>query len=162
MPPGSIPAYAGDPAYGTLSHCHIAVYPRLRGGSRLGYMFGTAQRGLSPPTRGIRRLSDFVSNLPRSIPAYAGDPRPVSLDYRNLRVYPRLRGGSSRFIDARSTAPGLSPPTRGIQRLRQSPKRVRRSIPAYAGDPRASLGWQRLCAVYPRLRGGSSLSPRMR
>ncbi len=49
----SIPAYAGDPGLAALPRGFRAVYPRLRGGSRIiGQVVGSVP-GLSPPTRGI-------------------------------------------------------------------------------------------------------------
>ena len=54
-------------------------------------------------------------------------------------------------------AGGLSPPTRGILRKAAIIAPLRRSIPAYAGDPcRRRMRWIEW-EVYPRLRGGSTL-----
>ena len=50
--------------------------------------------GLSPPTRGIRSLWMWEAMPVRSIPAYAGDPVFPRLRQSQLKVYPRLRGGS--------------------------------------------------------------------
>ena len=91
----------------------------------------------------------------RSIPAYAGDPHPLPSQSLVRRVYPRLRGGSSRTRLPASNQWGLSPPTRGIRACAVLASIWGRSIPAYAGDP-AWIG----CpipphTVYPRLRGGS-------
>ena len=72
-----------------------------------------------------------------------------------MAVYPRLRGGSLPSMALALPIPGLSPPTRGIPRTRALWRGCRRSIPAYAGDPRASVLSYQLLKVYPRLRGGS-------
>ena len=133
----SIPAYAGDPGLGYERTTIGQVYPRLRGGSCGSLANRIAGRGLSPPTRGIRpSIAGCLSHL-RSIPAYAGDPITRSKPYSRTAVYPRLRGGSGIKVAVVIPHEGLSPPTRGIPSrlfLRHSPLR---SIPAYAGDPRA-------------------------
>ncbi len=76
VPPRSIPAYAGDPWRGCAAGGKRGVYPRLRGGSGHGLYAVRYGLGLSPPTRGIppKIVLDGIAN--RSIPAYAGDPRP--------------------------------------------------------------------------------------
>ena len=70
-----------------------------------------------------------------SIPAYAGDPDAPEMPPVHLRVYPRLRGGSSNYPPALDLNYGLSPPTRGILPGAGWFYPQRRSIPAYAGDP---------------------------
>ena len=52
--PGSIPAYAGDPAASKCPTQLGRVYPRLRGGSDAKTIQRRDEAGLSPPTRGIR------------------------------------------------------------------------------------------------------------
>ena len=54
---------------------------------------------------------------------------------------------------------GLSPPTRGIPYYHPVESKLRRSIPAYAGDPRSYTGVGERGQVYPRLRGGSAHMP---
>ncbi len=49
----SIPAYAGDPTTHVHHEHHNEVYPRLRGGSIVGWSSPSIVMGLSPPTRGI-------------------------------------------------------------------------------------------------------------
>ena len=71
----SIPAYAGDPCAQNRLREVIVVYPRLRGGSTGGNVFGPFIPGLSPPTRGIPLRRQRLAHGQRSIPAYAGDPR---------------------------------------------------------------------------------------
>ena len=117
------------------------------------------ERGLSPPTRGIQPEFLYTRADFRSIPAYAGDPVLCWSIPPNLAVYPRLRGGSPMRRKRLSARPGLSPPTRGIQRRAYACACLNRSIPAYAGDPGRTCNALRASAVYPRLRGGS---PHMR
>ena len=93
---------------------NLLVYPRLRGGSMQRPALYIYQRGLSPPTRGIRSAAQFVHAAQRSIPAYAGDPRAVHAPCVQFKVYPRLRGGSDNQDLGDDETGGLSPPTRGI------------------------------------------------
>ncbi len=95
----------------------------------------------------------------RSIPAYAGDPFQTGVDELTAKVYPRLRGGSCWATAGWRYSLGLSPPTRGIQYEFHHHHHPRRSIPAYAGDPRSSFTTAPARRVYPRLRGGSCRSP---
>ena len=131
----SIPAYAGDPHLPHHAKAGYAVYPRLRGGSHLRARSRRAAHGLSPPTRGIRPLTRRHPLPLRSIPAYAGDPHGGSIGLSNLKVYPRLRGGSGAMRPEPSRISGLSPPTRGILMIFILATLFGRSIPAYAGDP---------------------------
>ena len=151
----SIPAYAGDPYSLTVNGRGIAVYPRLRGGSLTHNLRQSRKRGLSPPTRGIRRFPCLDNAPKRSIPAYAGDPIPNREAITLLTVYPRLRGGSGCGCGSQRSRGGLSPPTRGIRLLLWGQTMPTRSIPAYAGDPGCRLYPRDNHTVYPRLRGGS-------
>ena len=74
---------------------------------------------------------------------------------RPSAVYPRLRGGSLTMYAPPSQSGGLSPPTRGIQKPVGNERGVKRSIPAYAGDPWRARPKRIYQRVYPRLRGGS-------
>ena len=133
----SIPAYAGDPAGLFFLNLPSSVYPRLRGGSETSTSHRLTLRGLSPPTRGIHSHLILPLHEDRSIPAYAGDPRRSSAERFEVGVYPRLRGGSPCSGLMRSRLAGLSPPTRGIRMSSLALDACDRSIPAYAGDPRA-------------------------
>ena len=88
-------------------------------------------------------------------------------------VYPRECGGTSLGRQGSSPCPGLSPRVRGNQvRWTLSPS-LKRSIPASAGEPRASCHQRTTRTVYPRECGGTvddvdldmgieGLSPRVR
>ena len=108
-----------------------------------------------------------------SIPACAGEPE-VSRRIRcQRRVYPRVCGGTAPWKMARPTRWGLSPRVRGNQRLGAEAGRLRRSIPACAGEPGQAAPDGRCNRVYPRVCGGTAgglpktergpgLSPRVR
>ena len=95
----------------------------------------------------------------RSIPAHAGEPVVGLIVSDGIEVYPRPRGGTSRFGRATGGTTGLSPPTRGnLFGFRQRCERLR-SIPAHAGEPTATRPPKSPSGVYPRPRGGTQVAP---
>ena len=96
----------------------------------------------------------------RSIPAHAGEPPARRLTTPAAPVYPRPRGGTGGSCVWRTTASGLSPPTRG-NRGREFCRRIGRgSIPAHAGEPESPAQVSRKGRVYPRPRGGTVVERR--
>ena len=90
-----------------------------------------------------------------------------------MKVYPRGCGGTQRKLATLQLVEGLSPRVRGNQVRRRSSPPSRRSIPAGAGEPRASAARNVKSQVYPRGCGGTmalraypptthGLSPRVR
>ena len=93
-----------------------------------------------------------------SIPAHAGEPRSSTAPRGRAWVYPRPRGGADLVAVAGLLQGGLSPPTRGSQRLERAVRAVRGSIPAHAGEPLVLMVEQayllRFCVEpLPRIRG---------
>ena len=152
----SIPAHAGEP----LSRRRLAppagVYPRPRGGTGYRYAGTMCSVGLSPPTRGNPDGMAATLRPSRSIPAHAGEPTRTAPPARNSGVYPRPRGGTPGRGLRRGRCYGLSPPTRGNRLPRALLGICRRSIPAHAGEPRASARDRSAPWVYPRPRGGTA------
>ena len=70
----SIPAHAGEPGGEFLVYEQRQVYPRPRGGTNSPRVLRLIETGLSPPTRGNRELASQFAQVPRSIPAHAGEP----------------------------------------------------------------------------------------
>ena len=70
----SIPAHAGEPRSAPRRARPAEVYPRPRGGTRLGQVNRQLWQGLSPPTRGNRRRARLQCRYQWSIPAHAGEP----------------------------------------------------------------------------------------
>ena len=132
---GSIPAYAGDPNRAAALLRPVKVYPRLRGGSKPRIAVQHNRGGLSPPTRGILYPNSVTGGKPRSIPAYAGDPRSHLGLSIILPVYPRLRGGSYLGNSRSIVSSGLSPPTRGIPPNPVKPNKVKGLSPPTRGIP---------------------------
>ena len=135
------------------------VYPRERGGDQQGKPAPTLRTGLSPRTRGRRRRTDALGRFRGSIPANAGETGAGRRSQRDLRVYPRERGGDSPASPVSTPDWGLSPRTRGRLRVDGPERDGQGSIPANAGEtlPRHLL--RRSLRVYPRERGGDSLAP---
>ena len=152
---GSIPAYAGYPVppadFARLS----AVYPRLRGVSCNHSHLAVIICGLSPHTRGIPDARNSRAPAGGSIPAYAGDPLCLASCLSHSPVYPRIRGGSMLTTLSSAFTFGLSPHTRGIRNARSKQNSHDRPIPAYAGDPTATILRPFSTWAYPRPRGGS-------
>ena len=89
------------------------------------------------------------------------------------RVYPRVCGGTSEWLDIGSFLFGLSPRVRGNPAARRPGTRRPRSIPACAGEPGPRPAALSRWEVYPRVCGGThpfrldfwlvvGLSPRVR
>ena len=169
----SIPAYAGEPLQGCVCHLAFAVYPRVCGGT-----VGSAGEildpgGLSPRMRGNRKMQCHLPLRRRSIPAYAGEPPYAGQVNLIVTVYPRVCGGTRSCHIPSIVAVGLSPRMRGNPAMSGSMALLRRSIPAYAGEPDPILAARSVSGVYPRVCGGTvtsislqkagvGLSPRMR
>ena len=133
------------------------VYPRPRGGTQSDHRDAVFGSGLSPPTRGNLDRTTSRWDAARSIPAHAGEPRPVSDLPTTARVYPRPRGGTIGGHIPTLIQTGLSPPTRGNLRTAGAIRHSRRSIPAHAGEPRRHGFHINGGGVYPRPRGGTTL-----
>ena len=152
---GSIPAHAGEPARARQVQAFATVYPRPRGGTALRARLAFCVAGLSPPTRGNRRLRSYERQHIGSIPAHAGEPAGAGRGLPRRQVYPRPRGGTAQSVPNPLTIRGLSPPTRGNPSPASGWERGYRSIPAHAGEPSTSRHTSEDWKVYPRPRGGT-------
>ena len=135
---GSIPACAGEPTRST-TRCSDgdSLSPRVRGnllqvGVRLMRM-----KGLSPRVRGNRNRIDFFKADLGSIPACAGEPGAGQRRTAPGRVYPRVCGGTMKFIFLHTLFEWVYPRVcGGTGRAGGSENgRLTRSIPACAGEP---------------------------
>ena len=129
--------------------------------------------GLSPRVRGNHSHRLQIERAERSIPACAGEPMCGRFYLIPWTVYPRVCGGTTTHIRGRALFMGLSPRVRGNRCARVRIPTARRSIPACAGEPKASPDRRFLRGVYPRVCGGTAppdnrqltgtgLSPRVR
>ena len=111
--------------------------------------------GLSPRTRGNRLPANRRTSLFGPIPADAGEPTKGESSYRDVRAYPRGRGGTaSRGVEP-SHFGGLSPRTRGNRTRTRRPSSGSGPIPADAGEPRSTRRHLSRLWAYPRGRGGT-------
>ena len=155
---GSIPACAGEPHRRPGSEGTTGVYPRVCGGTHGAVSMRSHSAGLSPLVRGNHGRELLALALDRSIPACAGEPRPVDWPRPYSWVYPRVCGGTTTDrLDALILA-GLSPRVRGNQEQRGGRGAGRGSIPACAGEPSATRRGRHDKAVYPRVCGGTGAS----
>ena len=130
---GSIPACAGEPLRNLEPSTEYEVYPRVCGGTNVGFELGCAVQGLSPRVRGNRqgnvRVRSNRGSIPAcagepgsrrcggehtgSIPACAGEPVPQGTYQTISSVYPRVCGGTKRGDGETWYSYGLSPRVRG-------------------------------------------------
>ena len=149
------------------------VYPRVGGATSLLRDDIACINGLSPRGRGNPAAKVGGLMPDRSIPAWAGQPRPRGPPGWRPTVYPRVGGATHVAALGQLALHGLSPRGRGNRAGQPVPLVERRSIPAWAGQPR---GWPpagETGRVYPRVGGatapghrwprrGDGLSPRGR
>ena len=170
---GSIPACAGEPPRCNRPARAGRVYPRVCGGTGITWETLLDMNGLSPRVRGNRHGGQHYHLLLRSIPACAGEPPAACGNHPGTEVYPRVCGGTGTNNLLSGASLGLSPRVRGNPSRAGGSARMKRSIPACAGEP-----WRRGRdadggRVYPRVCGGTSrarsssapgrgLSPRVR
>ena len=136
---GSIPAHTGKPSGTRPSTAATGVYPRPHGEApgELPLLYRAV--GLSPPTRGSRRLHTCRRRLLGSIPAHTGKPGLTPPNGRRRRVYPRPHGEAGGGMRAGVADGGLSPPTRGSRSGPTALAKPPGSIPAHTGKPPGPL-----------------------
>ena len=155
----SIPACAGEPP-ALDEHCgDMEVYPRVCGGTTICACLGYCITGLSPRVRGNPSSSSWVIATTGSIPACAGEPRRGRRCHPSPGVYPRVCGGTPLPPTPVAPAAGLSPRVRGNRAIPAAYQRPRGSIPACAGEPALCPPARKSPVVYPRVCGGTSISP---
>ena len=129
--------------------------------------------GLSPHMRGNLQVRKGEKATQGSIPAHAGEPRPLMMTAGYSRVYPRTCGGTTQKYLDELKAKGLSPHMRGNPTTPPCPVIINGSIPAHAGEPVTGVERDYNIGVYPRTCGGTfgavalvepevGLSPHMR
>ena len=137
----------------------LRVYPRVGGGTFKAGWDKAVGIGLSPRGRGNHRWRCPQLLRERSIPAWAGEPPPGAYLPSSITVYPRVGGGTKAIRTRDAGLTGLSPRGRGNPSAPTSLKYRRRSIPAWAGEPRYRGLYGHSRGVYPRVGGGTPHVP---
>ena len=158
----SIPACAGEPDRENLPLARWTVYPRVRGGTDGLHLFIEAATGLSPRARGNLPTLAVRAICFGSIPACAGEPQCQRNLWIRTGVYPRVRGGTSESGSADDARYGLSPRARGNLLTLAVRAICFGSIPACAGEPSGRSTRRLTTTVYPRVRGGTGASVRLK
>ncbi len=173
LSPGTIPACAGEPSSGRPRRSRGWDYPRVCGGTSVQFSRSRFGRGLSPRVRGNLVGLAICRFRKGTIPACAGEPSSLDSFWGKAGDYPRVCGGTIARHNPLPTKDGLSPRVRGNLCSCTGWRRMRRTIPACAGEPvgqcqALEAGWD-----YPRVCGGTKgtfpqqtkpkgLSPRVR
>ena len=151
----SIPAWAGEPRNTAGRYPTRRVYPRVGGGTMTNAGRSIMATGLSPRGRGNRSSPAPDGKHRRSIPAWAGEPRPAGAGSWHGQVYPRVGGGTTVRRPTIRLRMGLSPRGRGNLLLADFHEGIVGSIPAWAGEPIRIASGAPFCRVYPRVGGGT-------
>ena len=152
---GPIPAHAGEPRMCSRRDSPSGAYPRSRGGTLGRRLRRLLAQGLSPLTRGNRRVVVEIQPVLGPIPAHAGEPTVSGKSASWSRAYPRSRGGTHGDRADFLTQQGLSPLTRGNLFKCCFVHGVRGPIPAHAGEPLSGPSPSVTLWAYPRSRGGT-------
>ena len=154
-PFGSIPACAGEPLLLGSVSAKGQVYPRVCGGTYPCLVHPLCGLGLSPRVRGNRCFEGAGCGPLRSIPACAGEPLLQTSPSIEVKVYPRVCGGTICMRRRLRGCQGLSPRVRGNPVSSMSWPIVVGSIPACAGEPGYVSSMLFSAWVYPRVCGGT-------
>ena len=155
----SIPAWAGQPLTSACRARWQWVYPRV-GGATGGIAVGSRDpMGLSPRGRGNPHPVYHPPASCGSIPAWAGQPLRRPLRSCQIAVYPRVGGATVSKSVFNPIGRGLSPRGRGNRNAVPCVASLRRSIPAWAGQPRARTRARGTPGVYPRVGGATAAPP---
>ena len=91
---GLSPRVRGNHCHGLLVARPETVYPRVCGGTGQPFENEYRRNGLSPRVRGNLTRHWKETNITRSIPACAGEPRIEGSQGTLVAVYPRVCGGT--------------------------------------------------------------------
>ena len=133
---GIIPALAGNTAATSVPARPRRDHPRSRGeyGSRL--VSRSLPPGSSPLSRGIPQPGRPEEPPTRIIPALAGNTQLLGVENPVITDHPRSRGEYRGTECGEAALQGSSPLSRGIRRRPLQGRRLRRIIPALAGNTR--------------------------
>ncbi len=125
----------------------------MRGEQTLRLSCEGSSNGSSPRARGTARWIQLDPEVPRFIPACAGNRSLLEEIERLSAVHPRVRGEQSLEGWLRGPTPGSSPRARGTARSCKCLTYKRRFIPACAGNSFSAVVRGGRPPVHPRVRG---------
>jgi len=152
--PRFIPACAGNASTKEKARKRGPVHPRVCGERHTTTLTPVTSAGSSPRVRGTPRGVGGSLRHARFIPACAGNAGTQRCGVSAASVHPRVCGERLIAVAAVTVAIGSSPRVRGTHLHHLPDVRVRRFIPACAGN--AMSAWESLAATYgssPRVRG---------
>ncbi len=141
--PGSIPAFTGEPTGASVSSEGERVHPRFHGGAPAASASVATVQGPSPLSRGSRSVRAGLPATAGSIPAFTGEPGIFSLRRRSHGVHPRFHGGACPEQWHFRGGHGPSPLSRGSRAMIYPKTAAVGSIPAFTGEPAASISSRR-------------------
>ena len=155
----STPACAGQTGSSDPSGCSGPLYPRVRGANSYLTDAEAYTEPLPPRARGKRRAECVhISHVP-STPACAGQtPRTRPAGWPG-RLYPRVRGANSSWMEALAAACPLPPRARGKRYERARACSGGASTPACAGQTCYIVVFHVKQCLYPRVRGANCDGP---
>ena len=148
-----IPARAGNTHTRRAWRPPAPVHPRSRGEHEPPLPGIWAEDGSSPLARGTRRLHTVEGDIPRFIPARAGNTAVAPADRSREAVHPRSRGEHELYTRFIAPSIGSSPLARGTQPGQAIAHERHRFIPARAGNTSAAAWGSPRRTVHPRSRG---------
>ncbi len=172
-PGGLIPACAGRPGVGWVTHTPKRAHPRVCGATMEGVEEPEQARGSSPRVRGDRIARRKPARVDGLIPACAGRPYFRWFPGCQTWAHPRVCGATDGTSIVTGDASGSSPRVRGDPRCRSGVLPAGGLIPACAGRPwhrrqadRPPGAHPRVCGAtadpFARMVDGAGSSPRVR
>ena len=148
-----IPAGAGNRSRPAPGACSEPVHPRWRGEQLAATCGRNCRGGSSPLARGTGAAMVYSSVSSRFIPAGAGNRRLDRPVHDHATVHPRWRGEQGRRGITANEKDGSSPLARGTDCVARQLARLRRFIPAGAGNRGFCRTRNPQSSVHPRWRG---------
>ena len=154
-----IPARAGNAQRPIGKDSPDPVHPRASGERDAGHHLAGRARGSSPRERGTRNRATGNGQVPRFIPARAGNAGLVRKSHRLAPVHPRASGERKSRPECVKSSAGSSPRERGTQLEHLADLALFRFIPARAGNASAAPTRRSRTTVHPRASGERRSSP---
>ncbi len=130
-------------------------HPRVGGGTKPSCALLKAGQGPSPRGRGNLSITNSLTKLIGTIPAWAGEPNTFPQSAYLAKDHPRVGGGTSPNLVKRFSPLGPSPRGRGNPPQALFWALLVGTIPAWAGEPKPNVKELRGKKDHPRVGGGT-------